>query len=122
MHVDIVQHSTTSNADSRAMHIVREQHRITSNAGCVPPDLVWGGLAVLPRGAPKPPNIAQGRPILNIVVHCVARQSQVPAVTLCFLDGNRTVTVQSSTAVQPAIKKITEQSMPSFQNPISLIK
>jgi hypothetical protein len=132
MHVDIVQHSTTSNSDSCDMHTsreqhsttrntvsftctlllystvqpamlipvtctVREQHSTTSNAGCVPPDLVWGGLAVLPRGAPKPPNIAQGRPILNIVVYCVARQSQVPAVSLSFLDGNRTVTVQRST-------------------------
>ncbi len=105
MHAVTVQLSTTSNADSRDMHTVREQHSITSNAGCVPPDLVWGGLAVLPRGAPKPPNIAQGRPILNIVVYCVARQSQVPAVSLCFLDGNRTVTVQCSTYSSTASNK-----------------
>jgi hypothetical protein len=29
--------------------------------------LVWGRLAALPNGPPKPPNIAQAGPILNMV-------------------------------------------------------
>jgi hypothetical protein len=36
--------------------------KLTHVSGCALPDLVWGGLAVLPRGPPKSPNVAHAQP------------------------------------------------------------
>jgi hypothetical protein len=44
----------------------------------LPPGLVCGDLAVLPRSPPKPSYIEQARPMLNMVQYCVAGKSHVP--------------------------------------------
>jgi hypothetical protein len=45
--------------------------------GMLQPGLVWRGLAVLPRGPPKPPSTARAQPILNMIRYCVVGQSHV---------------------------------------------
>jgi hypothetical protein len=62
------------------------------------PDLAWGGLAELPRGPPKPPNISQVRHILQMVLLCVAsaRQRLVPTLFFCSSGENSTVCVDNT--------------------------
>jgi hypothetical protein len=54
------------------------------------PNLVWGGLVKLPIGPPRPPNIAQAEPILNILLLCVAKLSHVHAILFCSSHENST--------------------------------
>ncbi len=44
------------------------------------PSLCWGGSAGLPKGPPKPPNIAQAHGAF-----CIAGQSHIPACIILFL-------------------------------------
>jgi hypothetical protein len=50
--------------------------------GMLPPGLVWGGLAVPPRGLSNPHTSEQVQ-FLNMMELCVAGLSHVPAVLIC---------------------------------------
>jgi hypothetical protein len=75
----------------------RDSNKLCHLSGVLPPGLVWGGLAVLPRGPPNPPNIAQMRPFLYMTQFRVGGRSHVPAISLCSSDGNGTHTTGTLT-------------------------
>ncbi len=70
------------------------------------PDLAWGGLAELPRGLPKPPNISQVRHILKMELLCAARQCLVPTLFFCSSGENSTVCVDNTNTCTKVTKVI----------------
>jgi hypothetical protein len=58
--------STVEQAWTRVPHVqTHDPSKLGHVSGMLQIDLVWGGLALLPRGPPKNPKIAQARPILT---------------------------------------------------------
>ncbi len=62
------------------------------------PDLLWGKVAVLPRGQAKPPNIQITAHLAHrySITHCLAGQSQVLTIFFCSRGRNSTVQLLTS--------------------------